>query len=276
MPEQPKPKRRKLPITCDDVVSFEIEFTGEIIGIKALKGITEIYHHNSTEPRARNYANITTAFRNIDDISDTDAASLYRGAIENCSDTCLEIKDFGMIEFRRGMQDGYAGGYAAAELAWKAKIGDALSKVKVWLASNTRKAVDEVEATKGLRVIRKNFDVDAISKGLRHARKLQEIADKHFKDEDEEGLVPRWGRMAVEGAALNADQITMMCLTFCEEKEFIESELPIRTIKHIMKNRSAAIKKIKLLVKKYGTSEDKKLYDSMKVAVFGKGATQRH
>jgi len=64
--------------------------------------------------------------------------------------------------------------------------------------------------------------------------------------------------MSVE-QELTADQITMMCIRFCEEKggNLINSQMSLSTIEYIKDNRKEAIKKLKDLVKYYGNAEDR-------------------
>jgi len=58
---------------------------------------------------------------------------------------------------------------------------------------------------------------------------------------------------------LTADQITMMCIRFCEEKggNLINSQMSLSSIEYIRHDRKKAIEKLKSLVKFYGNEEDK-------------------
>jgi len=58
---------------------------------------------------------------------------------------------------------------------------------------------------------------------------------------------------------LTADQITMMCIRFCEQKggNLINSQMSLSTIEYIRYDRKKAIEKLKNLVKFYGNKEDK-------------------
>ena len=56
----------------------------------------------------------------------------------------------------------------------------------------------------------------------------------------------------------NAEQITMLCLRFCEGKGILNREMSLSTIEYIRCRRKDAVKKINHLVKFYGTESDKK------------------
>jgi hypothetical protein len=63
---------------------------------------------------------------------------------------------------------------------------------------------------------------------------------------------------------LNAEEITMMCIRFCEQNGLLNSHMGLSTIEYLRHRRDEAVKTLRELIRDYGTADDKRSLRALK------------
>lgn len=166
MPKVSTKNIRSLKISCDEAVEFNVEFVGEIVGVKAIEGIEEVYFHNDTGPLALNYVWLVTPYRIIN---------------PDCQESCCKMEEERKESYLQGFREGRSMGRGEVANEWSVKLSRALERIAKWLEANTMTLGRRKELKdRGIRFIRRSYDPEKVDQAFQHRTDLRELRDKHF------------------------------------------------------------------------------------------------